>query len=119
MYGQVAQSHIHNSALDGPTARSSTFVVGNEQLPRSQGHVSRVRLSSGQDKQAVTFPSPSVDDASLPQKDSFTTVRVNPQISEHPIISPENPYMLPDGQIFANDTVLRMERKRKVCSREV
>ncbi|PON60635.1 Octamer-binding transcription factor [Trema orientale] len=109
LYGQVA----HNSAIDGSTVRSPSFAVGNEQLPRSQGHVSRVRHSSGQDKQGVAFPSPSIDDTSLPQKDSFTNIRVNPPISEHPIISPENPYMLPDGQIFPNDSTLRMERKRK------
>ena len=99
MYGQVSQSHIHNSA--------------NEQLPRSQGHGSRVRLPSVPDKQGIPFPSPSVDDTGLP-KDSFTNIRLNPHISENPIISPENTYMLPDGQICPNEAVLRMERKRKV-----
>ncbi|KAF4393124.1 hypothetical protein F8388_012633 [Cannabis sativa] len=98
-YGQVSQSHIHNS--------------GNEQLPRSQGHGSRVRHSSGPDKQIIPFPSPSVDDTSLP-KDSFTNIRVNPHISDNPIISPENNYMLPDGQICPNEAVLRLERKRKL-----
>ncbi|XP_024031045.1 homeobox-DDT domain protein RLT1 isoform X2 [Morus notabilis] len=115
VYGHVAPSHIHNSALDGPTARSSSFAVSNEQLPRihgNQGHASRVRLSQ-QDKQGVSFPLPPVDDNCLPQKDPFTNTKVNSQISEHPVISPENSYMLSDGQILANDTVLRLERKRK------
>lgn len=114
MYGHIAPSHIHNSALDGPTARSSSFAVGNEQLPRihgNQGHASRVRLSQ-QDKQGVSFPLPPVDDNCLPQKDPFTNTKVNSQISEHPIISLE----MSDGQILANDTVLRLERKRKVCN---
>ncbi|GMN50733.1 hypothetical protein TIFTF001_019878 [Ficus carica] len=108
--GQVAPFHIHNPAHDGPTARSSPFAVGTEQLPRlhgNQGHASRVWLSS-QDKQGVSFPSPPVE-----QKDPFTNTRVNAQIGEHPIVSLENPYMASDGQILANENVSRMERKRK------
>ena len=102
-------------ALDGPTTR--IFQVGNEQLPRvhgTQGHASRVRVLSQQDKQGVAFSSPPLD-----AKDPFTTIRASPQVSEHPIISPENPYMLSDGKVFSNDTLLRMEKKRKVSCKGV
>lgn len=75
------------------------------------GHVSRVRLLSQQERQAVAFPSPG-DDGCVPQRDSFTNVRVNTQFSDPPTVAPENSNVLSDGQI--NDSMLRMERKRKV-----
>ncbi|KAL5575360.1 hypothetical protein UlMin_017059 [Ulmus minor] len=108
-YGQIAQSHAHISAVDGPTSRTSTFAVGSEQLPRvhgGQGHVSRVRVLSQQEKQRAAFPSP-------PRDDHFTSIRTNSQISDHPVIVPENPYASSDGQVHPNDSMLRMERKRK------
>ncbi|PRQ29011.1 putative transcription factor & chromatin remodeling DDT family [Rosa chinensis] len=109
VYGQVAQSHFHDSAIDGPTARASPFASGNEQLSRVHGGHSRARLLSQQEKQAVAFSSPGDD--GLPLRDPFINVRMNTQYGEPPIIAPENSNVLSDGQI--NDTMLRMERKRK------
>ncbi|CAL8146684.1 unnamed protein product [Prunus armeniaca] len=114
-YGQAAQSHFQDSPIDGPSARASSFAVGNEPLSRvhgvhGHGHVSRVRLLSQQERQAVAFPSPG-DDGCVPQRDSFTNVRVNTQFSDPPTVAPENSNALSDGQI--NDSMLRMERKRK------
>lgn len=65
---------------------------------------------SQQDKQGVAFPSPPRDDDRVPLRDSFTNSRM---ISDHPIIVSDNPYGS-DGQIIPSDTLLRMERKRKV-----
>ncbi|KAM1689192.1 hypothetical protein PS1_037005 [Malus domestica] len=114
-YGQVSQSHFHDSAIDGPTARTSSFAVGNEPLSRVHGvhgHASRVRLLSQQERQVVPYSSP-VDDGSVAQRDSFTNVRVNTQFSDPPVVAPalENSNVLSEGQI--NDSILRMERKRK------
>lgn len=89
----------------------------NEHLPRAhggQGHASRVRLLSQPEKQGVAFPSPPGDDDCVLQRDSVTNIRMNSQFSDHPFIAPDNPYVLSDGQILGNDTMLRMERKRKV-----
>ncbi|XP_050371272.1 homeobox-DDT domain protein RLT1 isoform X2 [Argentina anserina] len=106
VYGQVAQSHFCDSAIDGPNARTSPFASGNEQLSRGHG---RARILSQQERQAVAYSSPGDD--GLLQRDAFINVRMNTQYSEPPIIAPENPNVLSDGQI--NDTMLRMERKRK------
>jgi hypothetical protein len=105
--------------VDAPTARTSSFVHGNEQLPRvhgSQGHISRVRIFPKQDKQALALPSPPRDDERVPQRDSLTNVRVNSQFGDHPIIGPEDSYVLSDGHISHADAILRMEKKRKVSS---
>ena len=113
-YGLVSQSH-HSPALDGPTTR--ILAMGSEQLPRTQSHSARVRVSQPE-KQGVAFSALPLDANSVPQKDhSFVNVRASPQISEHPIISPENSYMVAEGQVYSNDTLLRMERKRKVRCR--
>ena len=63
----------------------------------------------------MPYSSP-VDDGSVPQRDSFTNVRVNTQFSDPPAVAPENSNVLSEDQI--NDSILRMERKRKVylCS---
>lgn len=89
----------------------------NDHVPRAhggQGHASRARLLSQQDKQGVAFPLPPGGDDCVPQRDSVTNIRMNSQFSDHPFVGPDNPYVLSDGQIVANDTILRMERKRKV-----
>ncbi|XP_059439894.1 homeobox-DDT domain protein RLT1 isoform X2 [Corylus avellana] len=115
-FGQVAQSHFHDSMADGPTARTSSFMLGNEQLPRVhgvQGHTSRVRHSSQQDRQGLALSSPPRDDDRLPERESLTNVRINSQFSDHPIIGPEDSCVASDGQIFQNDAILRKERKRK------
>ncbi|KAF3451430.1 hypothetical protein FNV43_RR07525 [Rhamnella rubrinervis] len=109
------RSDTYGQAIDGPTARTS-FSLMNEHLPRAHGghgHASRVRLLSQQEKQGVAYPSPPGEDDCMPQRDSVTNIRVNSQFSDHPFIAPDNPYVFPDGQILANDTMLRMERKRK------
>jgi hypothetical protein len=108
-FGQVAQSHFHDSMADGPTARTSSFVLGNEQLPRVhgvQGHISRVRLLSQQDRQGHALSSPPRDDDRVPERDSLTNVRINSQFSDHPIVGPEDSYVASDGQIFQNDAIV-------------
>lgn len=116
-FGQVVQSHGHDSMVDGPTARNSSFVLGTEQLPRVhsvQGHVSRVRLLSQQDRQGLALSSPPKEDDHVPERDSFTNVRMNSQFSDHPTIGPEDSYVVSDGQILHSDAIFRKERKRKV-----
>lgn len=58
----------------------------------------------------MAFASPGDD--GLPQRDAFINGRMSTQYSEPPFIAPESSNVLSDGQI--NDTMLRMERKRKV-----
>lgn len=118
-YGQLTQSHLHDP-MDGPT-RAPSFVVKNEQLPRvhsAQGHSSRVRLSSQQEKQGLSYPSPPRDDDGAPQRESYTNINIgmNSHFTDHPIVGPENPYAMPGVQVFHGDSILRMDRKRKVCS---
>ncbi|XP_004297858.1 PREDICTED: uncharacterized protein LOC101306520 [Fragaria vesca subsp. vesca] len=110
VYGHVAQSHFHDSAIDGPNARNSPFASGNEQLPRVHGGHGRARLLSQQERQAVAFASPGDD--GLPQRDAFINGRMSTQYSEPAFIAPESSNVLSDGQI--NDTMLRMEGKHKV-----
>ncbi|XP_075664015.1 homeobox-DDT domain protein RLT1 isoform X2 [Castanea sativa] len=115
-FGQVSQSHFHDSMIDAPTARTSSVVHGNEQLPRVhgvQGHVPRVRIFPQQEKQALALSSPPRDDERVPQRESLTNVRVSSQFGDHPIIGPEDSYVLSDGQISHSDAILRMEKKRK------
>lgn len=105
--------------IDAPTARTSSVVLGNEQLPRVhgvQGHVPRVRIFPQQEKQALALSSPRRDDERVPQRESLTNVRVSSQFGDHPIIGPEDSYVLSDGQISHSDAILRMEKKRKVSS---
>ncbi|KAL6194334.1 hypothetical protein ACLB2K_035418 [Fragaria x ananassa] len=109
VYGHVAQSHFHDSAIDGPNARNSPFASGNEQFPRVHGGHGRARLLSQQERQAVAFASPGDD--GLPQRDAFINGRMSAQYSEPAFIAPESSNVLSDGQI--NDTMLRMERKHK------
>ncbi|KAJ4703536.1 Homeobox domain-containing protein/DDT domain-containing protein [Melia azedarach] len=107
------QPYFHGSPVDGPRARTSFH--GNEQASRVhgvQGHVSRVRGLSQQDKPGL-FSSPNGGEDSLPQRESASTNRINSQSTGHPIFGTEDPYLLSDGQTFNNDTELRMDRKRK------
>lgn len=116
-FGQVAQSHFHEPMVDGPTARPSSLVLGNEQLPRLhgvQGHGSRVRLLSQQDRQGLALSSPPRDDDRVPERDSLTNVRTNAQFSDHLVVGPDDSFVLSDGKIFHNDAIIRKERKRKV-----
>ncbi|KAF7803410.1 homeobox-DDT domain protein RLT1 [Senna tora] len=115
-YGQLAQSHLHDP-MDVPT-RAPSLVVKNEQLPRvhaAQGHSSRVRLSSQQVKQEISYSSPLRDDDAAPPRESYTNINIgmNSHFSDHPIVAPENPFALPGGPAFHSDAVLRVDRKRK------
>ncbi|KAF5474449.1 hypothetical protein F2P56_006347 [Juglans regia] len=115
-FGQVAQSHFHEPMVDGPTARPSSLVLGNELLPRVhgvQGHGSRVRLLSQQDRQGLALSSPPRDDDRVPERDSLTNVRTNAQFSDHLVVGPDDPFVLSDGKSFHNDAIIRKERKRK------
>lgn len=116
-YGPVAQSHYPDSLVEVSASRTQSFMLGHEQLNRSHnyhGQVSRVRLLSQQEKQGVAVPSPAEDNAFVPARDSFASIRMNSQFTDHPIVGQDNSYVLPDGHVFPNDVIIRMERKRKV-----
>lgn len=116
-FGQLNPPHLHD-AMEGPTR--TPFPIGNEQLPKihaSQSHSARVRISSQQDKQGIPYPSPPRVVDVAPQREAYTNIAnagMNSHFTDHPIVGQENPYGLPGGQVFHNDTVVRMERKRKV-----
>lgn len=116
-YGAVAQSHYPDSLVEVSAARTPSFLLGHEQLNRSHnyhGQVSRVRLLSQQEKQGGAIPSPAEDNAFVTPRDSFPSIRMNSQFTDHPIVGQENPYVSPDGHVCPNDVIIRMERKRKV-----
>ncbi|KAL5839479.1 hypothetical protein ACOSQ4_012087 [Xanthoceras sorbifolium] len=109
------QPYFHGSPVDGPRARTS-FVHGNESSSKahsSQGHVSRVRVLSQQDKPGLIFPSPNGGEEILPQRESSSNNRINAQSTSHPIFGTEDAFVLSDGQTLNNDADLRMDRKRK------
>lgn len=115
-YGPVSQPHYQDSLGEVSAARTPSFLLGHEQLNRSHNYhnqVSRVRLLSQQEKQGVAIPSPAEDNAFVPPRDSFASIRINSQFIEHPIVGQESSYVLPDGHVFPNDVMIRMERKRK------
>ncbi|KAI4296809.1 hypothetical protein L6164_036732 [Bauhinia variegata] len=117
-YGQLTRPHVRDPIMDGP-ARTPSFALGNEQIPRNhvtQGHSSRAHLLASQDRQGIPYPSPPRDDDGGSQRDSYINggnIGGNPHYTDHPNVGIENPYALSTGQVFHNDTMLRMERKRK------
>ncbi|KAK3207089.1 hypothetical protein Dsin_021135 [Dipteronia sinensis] len=109
------QPYFHGSPVDGPRARTS-FAHGNEpssKVNSSQGHVSRVRVLSQQDKPGIIFSSPNGGEEILPQRESSSNNRINAQTTGHPIFGTEDAFVLADGQAFNNDADLQMDRKRK------
>lgn len=113
-FGQYTQPHLHDPA-EGP-ARNSSFALGYEQprIHASQGP--RVRLSSKQDKQVITYQSPSRDDDVSPQLESYTNmanVGMSSHFTDHQIAGTENHSALPGAQNFHNNA-MRVEKKRKV-----
>ncbi|XVF87431.1 hypothetical protein PTKIN_Ptkin18bG0119600 [Pterospermum kingtungense] len=110
-YGQATQSHFHESPADGARARATTFVHGEEQLPRVHG--SRVRVLPQQDKTGIVPSSSQVADDSLAERESFTNGRINAQSISHPVLGSEDSYMLSAGQTSNNDADLRNDKKRK------
>lgn len=116
-YGQVTQSHFHESPVDGARARATSFVHGEEPLPRVhgiQGHGSRVRVLPQQDKTGIIPTSSQVADDSLAERESFTNGRLNTQSIGHPVLGSEDSYVLSTGQTLNIDADLRNDRKRKV-----
>lgn len=134
-FEQLSQPHSYDP-MEGPT-RTPPFPIGNEHLPRihaSQSHSSRVRLSSQQDKQVIPytppppllsqqnkqlipFPSPPRDNDVVPKREAHSNMAItgmNSQFTDHQIVGQENPIALPGVQVFHNDAVLRVEKKRKV-----
>ncbi|XP_022715831.1 homeobox-DDT domain protein RLT1-like isoform X2 [Durio zibethinus] len=85
-YGQVTQSHFHESPADGARGRATSFVHGEEPLSRVHG---------------------------IQERESFTNGRINAQSISHSVLGSEDPYMLSAGQTFNNDADLRNDRKRK------
>ncbi|OMO76376.1 hypothetical protein CCACVL1_15728 [Corchorus capsularis] len=119
-YGQVTQSHFHESPVDVAKARAPPFVHGEEPLSRVhgiQGHGSRVRVLPQQDKTAIIPLSSQVADDSLAERESFSNGRINAQSIGHPALGPEDSYMLSAGQTLNNDADLRIDRKRKAEKR--
>ncbi|EOY28162.1 Homeodomain-like transcriptional regulator, putative isoform 1 [Theobroma cacao] len=115
-YGQVTQSHFHESPVDGARARATSFVHGEEPLPRVhgiQGHGSRVRVLPQQDKTGIIPTSSQVADDSLAERESFTNGRLNTQSIGHPVLGSEDSYVLSTGQTLNIDADLRNDRKRK------
>jgi len=132
-FGQLSQPHLYDP-MDVPT-RTPPFPIGNEHLPRihaTQSHSSRARLlsqqdkpvtpytspppfSSQQDKQSIPYPSPPPDNDVVPRREPHSNIAItgiNSQFTDHQIVGQENP--LASGQVFHNDTVLLVEKKRKV-----
>ncbi|XP_057431114.1 homeobox-DDT domain protein RLT1-like isoform X3 [Lotus japonicus] len=127
-FGQLSQPHLY-SPMEGPT-RTPSFPPGNEHLPRihatqshssrvkeehdayTQSQSSRVRLSSPQEKQGFSYPSPPRDSNVAPKREPPTNMAdtgMNSNFSDHPIVGQENP----GGEVSHNDSILRMEKKRK------
>ncbi|KAJ0018949.1 hypothetical protein Pint_10514 [Pistacia integerrima] len=109
------QPYFHGSPVDAPRARS-LFAHGHEPLsrvPGVQGHASRVRVLSQQEKPGHIFSSPNGGEDSLPQRESSSNNRISGQSVANPIFGTEDPYPLSDGQTFHNDPELRADRKRK------
>ncbi|KAK7319734.1 hypothetical protein RJT34_04459 [Clitoria ternatea] len=112
---QLSKSHLRDP-MEGPT-RNPPFSHGKEQLSRThatQGHSSRVRILSQQDKQMIPYQSPSRDDDVGPQRELYTNIandEMNSQFTDHQAVGPENPYE-PSGQVSHNNP-LQIERKRK------
>ncbi|CAI8591100.1 unnamed protein product [Vicia faba] len=133
-FEQLSQPHLYDP-LEGPT-RTPSFPIGNEHLPRihaTQGHSSRTRLSSQQDKQVnpytspppllsqpnkqlIPFPSPPRDNDVVPNREPHSDIVIasmNSQFTDHQIVGQENLIALPGVQVSHNDAVLRVEKKRK------
>ncbi|XWS12600.1 hypothetical protein CRYUN_Cryun37aG0104100 [Craigia yunnanensis] len=114
-YGQVTQSHFHESPVDGARGRATSFVHGEEPLSRVhgiQGHGSRVRVLPQQEKTGIIPSSSRVANDSLAERESFTSGR-NAQSICQPVLGSEDSYMLSAGQTLNNDADLRNDRKRK------
>ncbi|XVE88104.1 hypothetical protein DITRI_Ditri19aG0041600 [Diplodiscus trichospermus] len=115
-YGQVTQSHFHDSPVDAARARATSLVHGEEQLSRvhgTQGHGSRVRVLPQQEKTGIIPSSSQVADDSLAERESFTNGR-NVQSIGHPLLGSEDSYMLSAVQTSNHDADLRNDRKRKI-----
>ncbi|XVF40442.1 hypothetical protein PTKIN_Ptkin01aG0113900 [Pterospermum kingtungense] len=116
-YGQVSQSHFHESPVDGARCRATSFVHGEEPFSRVHGipgHGSHVRVLPQQEKTGIIPSSSQLADDSLAGIDSFTNGIA--QSICHPVLGPEDSYMLPAGQTLNNDADLRNDRKRKVST---
>ncbi|KAL2321127.1 hypothetical protein Fmac_030096 [Flemingia macrophylla] len=115
-FGQFSQSHLHDP-MEAPS-RNPPFVPGNEQLPRihaTQGHSSRARLLSQQDKQLIPYQSPSQDNDVASQREMYpnkATVGMKSHSTDRQIVVPENLNALPSGQVMHNKA-MRIEKKRK------
>ncbi|GAU23602.1 hypothetical protein TSUD_385910 [Trifolium subterraneum] len=133
-FGQLSQPHLYDP-MEGPT-RTPPFPIANEHLPRThatQSHSSRARLSSQQDKhmtpytspppllsqhdkKVIPYPSPPRDNDAVPRREphiNIANIGMNSQFTDHQIVGQENSLALPGGQVFHNDAVLRVEKKRK------
>ncbi|TKY59218.1 Homeobox protein EgHBX4 [Spatholobus suberectus] len=116
-FGQFSQSHLRDP-MEGP-ARNPPFTHGTEQLPRihaTQGHSSRARLLSQQDKQLIPYQSSSRDDDVAPQRELYPNIANvgmnSPHFADRQIVGPENLNALPSGQVLHNNA-MRIEKKRK------
>lgn len=116
-YGQGAQSHHHDSPLDGPRARASSIGLANEPQSKVHGahvHVSRVRVLSQQEKAGHISSSAHGSDGIPAEMEPFVNNRIHASPSTRPTSGPEDPYVLSNGQNLNSDHDLRIDRKRKV-----
>ncbi|XP_044461599.1 homeobox-DDT domain protein RLT1-like isoform X2 [Mangifera indica] len=106
------QPYFHGSPVD---SRARTLFVHEplSRVPSVQGHASRVRVLSQQEKLGHIISSSNGGEESLPQRESSSNNRITAQSVANPIFGTEDPYMLSDGQTFHNDPELWVERKRK------
>ncbi|XP_021902107.1 homeobox-DDT domain protein RLT1 [Carica papaya] len=115
-YGQGAQSHHHDSPLDGPRARASSIGLANEPQSKVHGahvHVSRVRVLSQQEKAGHISSSAHGSDGIPAEMEPFVNNRIHASPSTRPTSGPEDPYVLSNGQNLNSDHDLRIDRKRK------
>lgn len=115
-YGQGAQSHRHDSPLDGPRARASSIGLANEPQSKVHGahvHVSRVRVLSQQEKAGHISSSAHGSDGIPAEMEPFVNNRIHASPSTRPTSGPEDPYVLSNGQNLNSDHDLRIDRKRK------
>nr|KYP42015.1 Homeobox protein EgHBX4 [Cajanus cajan] len=115
-FGHCNQSHLHDP-MEGST-RNPPFVHGNEHIPKfhaTQGHSSRARLLSQQDKQLIPHQSPSQDNDVAAQREMYqnrANVGMHSHFTNRQIVEPENLNALPSGQVLHN-SAMRIEKKRK------
>ncbi|KAF8413823.1 hypothetical protein HHK36_001817 [Tetracentron sinense] len=120
-YDRLTPSHFYDSPVDGQSARASSlstggsFLHGDEQVATGygfQGQVSSVSLSQ-QGRQGHAFSPASGDYDNVPQRNSFPNIPMDAHFGTPPVVGLDNPFVPSDRQVYHDDDVSQMERKRK------